>query len=167
MLRTRPGAVANARPASGAVPIMEATMADRPITMWQLPKLLLEFVPEVAPLLAEKAVKAWDVSNEPVVDDELLAKVGSDLSLEFGPYSLAGWIFLPVFEAALDADPLDEDLVRRCCDFVEKVLVGEEYAAEGIDMMVVENFGWEHARRVHPFAGPVFRAALRSSGWID
>ena len=142
-------------------------MADRPVTMWQLPKVLLEVVPETAPLIAEKAVEAWDVSKDGVVDDVLLAKVGSDLSIEFDPYSLAGWIFLPVFEAALDADPPDEDLIRRCCDFVEQALSSEEYVAEGVDMMVVENFGLEHARVVLPFAGRAFREALRSSGWLD
>jgi hypothetical protein len=99
--------------------------------------------------------------------DQLIAKVGSRLRREFYPYGLAAWIFLPVFEAARDADPLDEDLVRRCCDFVEQALSGEEYAAEGVDLMVIENFGSEHTNRALPFAGPAFRDALRASGWID
>jgi len=146
---------------------MEARMADCQITMWQLPKVLLELVPETAPLIAEKAVKAWDVSREPVIDEELLAKVGSDLRGEFDPYSLAAWIFLPVFEEALDAEPPNVDLIRRCCDFVERALSGEEYVAEGVDLMVIENFGSEHTSRVLPFAGPTFRNALRASGWID
>jgi len=66
----------------------------------------------------------------------------------------------------MDADPLDEGLVRRCCDFVEEALAGEEYAAERVEMMVIENLGRERAGRVLPYAGPLLREALRSSGWI-
>jgi hypothetical protein len=147
-------------------------MVDGQVTTWQLPRLLLELVPETASLIAKEAVKAWDISKDAKADrdecdyDQLLAKIGSNLRGKFYPYGLAGWIFLPVFEAALDAEPLDEDLVRRCCDFVEQALSGEEYAAEGVEMMVVENFGADHTRRVLPFAGPAFRSALRSAGWI-
>lgn len=146
-------------------------MTQRPVTTWRLPELLLDLVPETAMLIAKAAVKAWDIGNEAGIDqdepdyDQLLAKVGSSLRGEFYPYSIAAWIFLPVFEAALDADPLDEDLVRRCCAFVEQVLSGDEYVAEGVDM-ALENFGSKHTRRVLPFAGPTFRKALHASGWI-
>jgi hypothetical protein len=76
-------------------------------------------------------------------------------------------MFLPVFEAALEADPPDEDLVRRCCAFLETALAGQEIVAEGIVMMVAENFGTEHTGRVLAYSGPLFQAALRSWRWID
>jgi hypothetical protein len=75
-------------------------------------------------------------------------------------------MFTPVFEEALTADPLDADLVGRCCAFLEGVLAGEEFAAEGVIMMVAENFGSDLTQRALPYAGPLFIKALRDCGWL-
>ena len=85
----------------------------------------------------------------------------------FGPYAVAGTMFTPVFEEALMADPLDADLVGRCCAFLEAVLAGEEFAAEAVIMMVAENFGSELASLALRYAGPLFAKALREHGWLD
>jgi hypothetical protein len=62
---------------------------------------------------------------------------------------------------------VDEDLVRRCCAFLEAALAGEEFVAEGVVMMVAENFGPHLTRRVLPYAGPLFCDALRSNKWLE
>jgi hypothetical protein len=160
------------------------------VTAWNMPTVLLEMVPEAATLIAQAAVKAHDVGRElsrmpepprpdqlrQMTRDEQMAHpyfrdmdilVGQNLQSEFGTYAVAGWLFLPVFEAGLDAAPLDEDLVRRCCAFLEAALAGDEAVAEGVVMMVAENFGVEHTQRVLPYAGQLFRDALRSCKWIS
>lgn len=155
-------------------------MSGDQVTAWGLPEVLLELVPETAPLIAKVAVEACDPSPGELAeagassseDDEsaydgVLTEVGRKLRGGLDPYSLAAWIFLPVFESALDGEQLDEDLVRRCCHFLELAFSGEKYAAEGPLMMVAQNFGTENTSRVLPFAGPKFREALRDSGWLD
>jgi hypothetical protein len=120
-------------------------MAEDKVTAWQLPAVLLELVSETAPLIAKVAVEACDVLAEEVPDvaesskdadesayDEVLAEVGRKLRVELDPYSLAAEIFSPVFQSALDAKQLDKDLIRRCCDFLERAFSGEKYAAEGM-----------------------------------
>ena len=162
-------------------------MAGPQITMWQLPRVLLELVPESATLIAQAAVESFDINPDelelpsPPGPEEtakmpsvtghpyfqaLNAEVGSRLRSRFSPYDLASDVFQPVFYGALDADPVDEDLVKRCCEFIELALAAEEHAADGVYMMVIDNIGSEYASRVAPFAGPAFREALRSSGWI-
>lgn len=156
------------------------SMSRDQVTAWQLPGILLGLVPETAPLIAKVAVEACDPSPEELAEagasanedgesayDKVLAEVGRKLRGDLDPYSLAAWIFLPVFESALGAEQLDEDLVRRCCDFLERAFSGEKYAAEGPLMMVAQNFGVEQTSRVLAFAGPNFREALRDSGWLD
>ncbi len=159
------------------------------VTVWDLPRVLLEMVPETAPLMARAAVQAYDVGRqlsrmpappEPeqllqLTPDERMALpyfrdfdilVGRNLQSEFGTYAVAAWLFLPIFEAALDHESLNEDLVRRCCAFLEAALAGEEAVSSGVVMMVAENFGVEHTQRVLPYAGPRFRDALRSFKWL-
>ncbi|HEY1919865.1 MAG TPA: hypothetical protein VGH27_30200 [Streptosporangiaceae bacterium] len=46
-------------------------------------------------------------------------------------------------------------------------LAGEEIVAEGVMMMVTENFGTEYSRQVQPYASPLFLKALRFWKWID
>jgi hypothetical protein len=158
----------------------ELCIAGDKVTAWQLPAVLLELVPETALLIAKVAVEACDVLPEEVPDvaessndadesayGEVLAEVGRKLRVELDPYSLAAEIFSPVFQSALDAEQLDEDLIRRCCDFLERAFSGEKYAAEGVLMMVAQNLGLEYTSRILPFAGPKFREALRDSGWLD
>lgn len=164
-------------------------MSESKLTEWNMPRILEVMVPEAAPLIARAAAQAYDIDPvrlmipEPpspehlrqMTMDERLAhpreqalndNIGSNMRAGFGPYSVAGRMLLPVLESALDADPIDEDVVRRCCAFLEAALAGEEFVAEGITMMVAENFGEEHARHVLPYAGPLFREALRSWRWI-
>jgi hypothetical protein len=45
-------------------------MVHRPVRTWQLPKLLLQLVPEAALSMADAAARAWDISNEPGVEKE-------------------------------------------------------------------------------------------------
>lgn len=165
-------------------------MAKSNLTEWNMPRVLLETVPEAAPQIALAAVKAYDIdmvqlkipvppSTEQFRQMTLVEReahprekalndnIGADLRVAFGSYPVSAWMFLPVLESALDSDPLDEDLVRRCCRFLEMALAGEEFVAEGITMMVAENFGAEHTALILPFAGPLFREALRSCNWID
>ncbi len=52
-------------------------------------------------------------------------------------------MFMPVFEEALTADPVDTDLLGRCCAF-----------------------GFDLTRLVLPYAGPLFTEALRDCGWV-
>ena len=165
-------------------------MADRKVTEWNLPRVLLAMVPEAAPHIALAAVKAYDIDlvqlripasprteqlrQMTLVEREahprekaLNNNIGADLRVAFGSYPVSGRMFLPVLESALDSDPLDEDLVRRCCRFLEMALAGEVFVAEGITMMVAENFGADHTALILPFAGPLLREALRSCNWID
>lgn len=165
-------------------------MARSRVTEWNVPRVLLAMVPETAPRMAQAAVDAYDIDpvrlNIPAPPspeqlrrmslDQRLAhprvqalneQIGSGMRAGLGAYPLAGRIFLPVFESALEADPVDEDLVRRCCAFLEAALAGEDIVAEGITLMVAENFGTGHTGQVRPYAGPLFRQALRSWKWID
>jgi hypothetical protein len=142
------------------------------------------------PLIARVAVEAYNVgpnpsgSIPPPTPEELrsipakehlshpyfaaqLVAVGESFSADFGAYAIAGRMLLPVLESALNADPIDEDLVRRCCSFLEAALAGEEVVAGSINMMVAENFGTEYSRQVQPYAGPLFLQALRSWKWIE
>lgn len=159
-------------------------MAEAKVTEWNMARVLLAMVPETAPLIAKAAAEADDIDPEgPVIPArpgpdqirqgttaERLAHphyqaldilIGQNLRVEFGTYAVAGWMFLPVFEMALEADQVDEDLVRRCCAFLETALAGDELVAEGIRMMVAENFGVEHTAQVLPHAG---RCSARPSG---
>lgn len=160
-------------------------MTEFRVTEWNMAQVLLEMVPETAPRMARAAANAYNIDPaqlnipQPVapdhpqqthrdqLDQALSASVGGAIRADFGPYSVAGWMLLPILESALDADPLDQDLVRRCCEFLEAALGGEDFVAEGITMMVAENFGSEHSGKVLPYAGPLFCAALRSWNWIS
>jgi hypothetical protein len=167
--------------------IGEVNMANRQVTMWELPGLLLELVPEAATPIAQAAVQAWkpvpgqlnfrhsgplgsDALRFDSVEDSqpgrLEGEIGSRLYSDFAPHGLFGGIFLTVFHDALDADPIDEDLARRCCQFIERALSGESTVATAADVMVIENLGSRYASRVLPFAGPAFRAELLSSGFL-
>jgi hypothetical protein len=167
--------------------IGEVNMANRQVTMWELPGLLLELVPEAAMPIAHAAVQAWKSvpdqldfgQSEPLGSDalgsdsvqdyqpgRLECEIGSRLYSDFAPHGLFGGIFLTVFHDALDADPIDEDLVHRCCQFIERALSGESSVVAAVDVMVIENLGSWYARRVLPFAGPAFRAELLSSGFL-
>lgn len=156
------------------------------VSEWNMPQILLETVPETAPRMARAAADAFSIdpaqlqvphpiapgdSRQPapnqLLDQALSASIGGAIRADFGPYSVAGWVLPPVLEAALDADPLDEDVARRCCGFLEAALGGEELVAESIAMMVAENFGSEHTSKALPYIGPLFHAALRSSKWIS
>jgi len=167
--------------------IGEVNMADHQVTMWELPGLLLELVPEAAMPIARAAVQAWQAvpdhldfgHSESLGPDalgpdsvqnshpgRLEGEIGSRLYSDFAPHGLLGGIFLTVFHDALDADPIDEDLVRRCCQFIERALSGESPVVAAVDIMVIENLGSRYARRVLPFVGPAFRAELLSSGFL-
>lgn len=171
------------------VAVSEPGVTDVKVTEWNMPRVLLEMVPEAASLIAKAAVEVYDIRPQsgeipaaPAPDEmrqmttdeqvnhphvrALDIMIGRNLRADFGTYAVAGWMFLPVFEAALEADPPDEDLVRRCCAFLETALAGQEIVAEGIVMMVAENFGTEHTGRVLAYSGPLFQAALRSWRWI-
>jgi hypothetical protein len=164
-------------------------MGDTKVTAWNMPRVLLDVVPETAPLIARVAVAAYEINPKssrlpPVptpdelrfmVDENLTHPyfealknlVGRNFSADFGTYAVAGRVLLPVLESALSAEPINEDLVVRCCSFLEMALAGEEIVAEGVDMMVAENFGTEYTQRVRPYAGPLFVKALQSWKWID
>ena len=167
----------------------KAGLVETTVTVWNMPRVLLEMVPETAPLMARTAAQAYDVGRQvsrmpapseaelllQLTIDERMALpyfrninvlVGQNLQSEFGTYSVAAWLFLPIFEEALEDESLKEDLVRRCCAFLEAALAGEEAVSSGVVMMVAENFGVEQAQRVLPYAGPRFRDALRSFKWI-
>ncbi len=162
-------------------------MADRQVTMWELPALLLELVPEAAMPIARATVQAWkaipdhvdfgyseslgsDALGSDNVQDShpgrLEGEIGSRLYSDFAPHGLFGGIFLTAFHDVLDADPIDEDLARRCCQFIEQALSGESSVVAAVDVMVIENLGSWYATRVLPFAGPAFRAELLSSGFL-
>jgi hypothetical protein len=168
---------------------MENKVTKPRVTQWNMAQVLLGHVPEAAPLVAREAAEAINISSDlkrlpaPPAPGELTglsveeqlshpyfkateAMVGSNMITQFGPYSVAGTMFLPVFEEALAAQFLNEDLVKRCCAFLEVVLSGEEYAAEGVVMMVAENFGPDLSHRVLPYAGPLFTDELRRCGWL-
>jgi hypothetical protein len=83
------------------------------------------------------AVKAWDISDDPGVEKE---DPDYDRLIAKAGTRLRGE-FYPYGLAAWIFLPVFE-------------------------AVVVENFGQEHAARVLPYVGPVFREALRSSGWI-
>lgn len=165
-------------------------MTTSRVTVWNMAQVLLDHVPEAAQLMAQAAADAINISSDlkrlpaPPAPGELTglsvgeqlshpyfkateAMVGSNMITQFGPYSVAGTMFLPIFEEALVAQSLNENLVQRCCAFLEAVLSGEEYAAEGAVMMVADNFGPDLAQRVLPHAGPLFTHELRRSGWLD
>jgi hypothetical protein len=160
------------------------------VTLWNMPLVLLEVVPETAPLVARAAAEAYEIdpqelgvpvppSSERIAQmtmDERLAhprevalnvSVGQNVRARFSTYGVAGWMFLPVFEAALQADPADDNLLRRCCSFVESALAGDQLVAEGVEMMVIENFGMDNTRRALPYAGSKFRAALQAFKWVS
>lgn len=165
-------------------------MVEAKVTKWNMAQVLLAMVPEAAPAIADAATEAYGIdpaspgipappnpvqlrqmiTDESLVnphDQALNILIGQNLRAAFGTYAVSGWIFLPVFVHALEANPVDEDILRRCCDFLEAALAGEEFVAEGITMMVAENFGVEHTRQALPFSGPLFREALRSWKWIE
>jgi hypothetical protein len=87
--------------------------------------------------------------------------IGCEFIASFTPYGVIGAMFMPIFRRVLEADLPDEDLLRRCFCFLEEVLSGEEHAAEGVLMMVIDDLSSESASRALAYAGPLFVAELR------
>jgi hypothetical protein len=119
------------------------------VTQWNMPKVLLEMVPETALPMAEAAAGAFNIDPvkleipESAAPEELqqmsmserLAHprvralseaIGSAMRADLGPYAVAGWILPLVLGPALQAYPVDDDLVRRCCAFLEAALGGAQ-----------------------------------------
>lgn len=165
-------------------------MADRGsnVTQWNMAQLLIETVPEASLIMAKRTARAINIekrlrdlpnpvsedppSADPEKDnhpyyDALSRVVGESVLANFGPYGIAGEIFRPIFEEALGRESIDVDLVRRCCEFLENALAGEEIVAESIEMMISENIGYEFALRVRPYAGVRFLGSLRGFNWIN
>lgn len=134
-------------------------MTADPVTIWNLPRVLLGLVPESAPMIAELAVEAYDIdpdelglpeetpprlkpeyqdrTNRPMSIVEqidayeesprscaLNAALGVSMNASLNPihvmFEFKPGVLLPALR-----DPVDRDLVDRCCRFLEMALVAE------------------------------------------
>lgn len=176
-------------------------MTVDPVTVWNLPRVLLALVPESAPLLAELAVEAYDVdpdelglpeetlprlnpeyrdrANQPMSIVEQLeayektprsralnAALGSRMGASLNPIRVMSEFKPGVLLPAL-WDPVDRDLVDRCCRFLEMVLAAEDHISQTVQLQIIEGVGLEDELVAHllPSAGPLLTEELRRSDY--
>jgi hypothetical protein len=176
-------------------------MTVDPVTVWNLPRVLLGLVPESAPLLAELAVEAYDIdpdelglpeeaprrfkpeyrdrANRPMSIVEqaeayaesprsraLNAALGVSMNASLNPYHVM-FEFKPGVLLPALRDPVDRDLVGRCCRFLEMVLAAEDYVSQTVQLQIIEGVGLEDelVAQLLPSAGPLLTEELRRSGY--
>ena len=163
-----------------------ATLA--PITRWSLPDSMLRALPEAADILAALAAEAFDVdpgrfSSPPDVrpaatpavqgrsiveivsdrsagrPDEVTRALGSALLVAFSPIRLMCELRARLLVPALDGT--DEDLLGRCCSFVEEVLGDEELdSAVVLGMLEASDLDEMRWSRLQSVAGPLLLRAM-------
>jgi len=164
------------------------------VTNESLPRILLEMVPEAAPMLAGLAVDAFDV-DPPDIDDppvaeprgdadrprsvmdfvdsyrqpdwarEQTAKIGSRLQVAYGSYRVMSQFTADVLMPALD-DEASSDPLDRYCAFIEAVLRSGKPFVDVVWHQILENSGLDTDRlnRLTSHAGPLLLEQLRAYG---
>jgi hypothetical protein len=164
------------------------------VTAESLPRILLEMVPEAAPVLAQLAVEAFDVdppeidgpltaepggeTNRPMSIVEhldsykkpewsraLTARIGSRLQAAYWTYSVLSRFTSDVLMPAL-ADEANDDALDHCCSFIEAVLGSGESFVDAVRLQILENSGLDDHRisRLLSHGGPLLRERLRAYG---
>lgn len=174
-------------------------MTVDPVTVWNLPRVLLGLVPESAPLLAELAVEAYDIdpdelglpeevprrlkpeyrdrANRPMSIVEqidayeesprshaLNAALGVSMNASLNPYHVMFEFKAGVLLPAL-RDPVERDLVNRCCRFLEMVLAAGDHVSQAVHHQIIVGLEDELVDRLLPSAGPLLTEELRRSGY--
>jgi hypothetical protein len=150
---------------------------------------MLRALPEAADILAALAAEAFDVDPgrftsppdvlpaanlavkgrsivEMVSDrsarcpDEVKRALGSALLVAFSPIRLMCELRARLLVPALDGT--DEDLLGRCCSFVEEVLSGDEelYGAVALGMLEASDLDEMRWSRLQSVAGPLLLRAM-------
>jgi len=145
------------------------------ITVWSLPKALLEALPETAPVIAALAADAFDLDEEDLAEvadaaadggaggrlDRINALLGMNLHAEFDAYRILGAVLDKVLLKALDTG--NDELAGRCRDFLEAILGSEDgHLRDAVALMVLENAQWTDDRwsALLAIAGPRLRRAM-------
>lgn len=174
-------------------------MTVDPVTVWNLPRVLLGLVPESAPLIAELAVEVYDIdpdelglpeeaprrlkpeyrdrANRPMSIVEqadayeesprshaLNAALGSSMRASLNPYHVM-FEFKPGILLPALRDPVDRDLVGRCCRFLEMLLAAEDYISQTVHHQIIVGLEDELVAQLLPSAGPLLAEQLRRSGY--
>jgi hypothetical protein len=160
-----------------------------PITRWSLPGTMLRALPEAADILAALAAEAFDVdpgrfaslpdarpaptpagqgrsivemvSNRPTGRlYEVTRALGSALLDAFSPIRLMCELRARLLVPALDGS--DEDLLGRCCSFVEEVLGGDGELNDAVALGMLEASDLDEMRwsRLQSVAGPLLLRAM-------
>jgi len=163
------------------------------VTDESLPRVLLEMVPEAAPMLAWLAVEAFEVDPPDIPDPppaepreqtdrprslidladsyrqpawarEQTAKIGSSLQAEFESYSVMSRFMTDVLTPALDDEASSP--LDRCCAFIDAVLRSGQPFVDVVRLQILENSGLDTDRlsRLTSHAGPLLLDQLRAYG---
>jgi hypothetical protein len=161
------------------------------VTNESLPRVLLEMVPEAAPMLACLAVEAFEVDppdipkpppakpreptdpprsimdvvnsyRQPAWAREQTAKIGSRLQVAYGSYRVMSQFTADVLMPALDLEA-SSDPLDRCCAFIEAVLRSGKPFVDVVYLQILENSGLDSDRlsRLTSHAGPLLQEQLR------
>lgn len=111
-------------------------------------------------------IELVDAYEESPRSRALYAALGSRMSASLDPFPVMSEFKHGVLLPAL-RDPVDRDLVDRCCRFLEMVLAAEEYVSQTVYLQVIEGLGLEDELVVQllPSAGPLLAEELRRSGY--